>query len=268
MAGIAPGAPDRPQPVPTAVTFVGIALVVGAILGWGFGAFSRFSADVHSVPMNDQVETLPALPNNAPGELHYMSDISVFDLRGWKPVGPDIAFSRRISPADYYNYLRVVKLRPCGHLYGHYATGGFGIDLQCVSHPYRVLQRATKDIHGEQGEKEYAVDVNIAREPVGKVFLVLIEATYWNGFRDLEKGDVSTYTDPDPPLVDDLSLLVLFPPGKPCRTLGLDESPSEKADWVPYLDAAEAFRDADGRYAYWYIRKKALGRHYRMSWTW
>jgi hypothetical protein len=123
-------------------------------------------------------------------------------------------------------------------------------------------------LHPQQLEKEFAVAVDVSKEPVGKVFLVLINATYWNGFSDAAQGDASTYTDDTPPEPSDLSLLVLFPSRKMGEGIRLDTTPNEKDQWKPYADQSEAHIDTVGHYLYWNIRRKAPGHHFRVSWNW
>ena len=263
--------PRRPsRSKATVAAFVLIALALGGILGWGVGVFSR-PAPHAAAPVVPPIASLVVqnnLPENAAGEIELRSDLSIFDLRFWRPVPVNLAYSQPVSPVNYANYLRVVKRKKVDRLFAHYATSGLRIDIQCVTHAFAAMRHDVPDLHGGQAEKEYAVAVDISKEPVGKVFLVLIEATYWNGFRSAEHGDVSTYTDTTPPVPDDLSVLVLFPETKPLGQLELDTSPSDNAAWTRYASQDEAYRDPHGLFAYWSIRRRQLAEHYRISWTW
>ena len=242
-----------------------VGAVLLFILAWGLGLLPTVP---NSLLVNVQaMDRLPKLPENAPGELWVRSDASVFDLRAWRPVAPYLAFTRPMSPANYTNYLRVVKQRPCERLYAHYATGGYGINLQCITHAFRAYE-AADNVHGKEGAKNYALEVDISREPVGAVFFVLVQATYWNGFRDNSTGDAMTYIDAKGQLPEELSLCVLFPSGKPSRSLELSTSRDDGKTWPTYPLQQEAFRDDSGRFVRWTIKDRSPDTHYRIAWKW
>lgn len=147
--------PQRGGSAGTILAFVIVALVLGAILGWGFGVFSRKAKAVPPpvVPPPANLLERQTLPENKPGEMETRSDLSIFDLRFWKPVSSDRAFVEPVSPVNYTNYLRVVKRKNVSRLYAHYATGGLRIDLQCVTHGYDILRKQFDDLHGRQGRR-------------------------------------------------------------------------------------------------------------------
>jgi len=257
----------QPERTRTTWTLVILALIIGGIVGWAiFGLLpGKALAEVPVVPPG-AVEEREALPTSGPEELIIPSDVSVFDLRFWKPVPPDRTFNSPVSPVNYSNYLRVIKKKAVDRLYAHYATSGLKIDLQCATHSYRVMRKRQQDIH--EGEKEYAIEIDISKEPMGKSFLVLVQATYWNGFRNRSREDAMTYIDKDSAVPDDLSLILLLPQKKPVQHLQLDQSSDEGENWIPYPNQDEAYRDPEGLYAYWGVRSKKAGNHYRLTWTW
>jgi hypothetical protein len=250
------------------LTFLLIILTMGLIVGWGFGIFSRKDAHAQApvVPTNTNVTRLSKLPDNGPGEIEILSDLSVFDLRFWRPVPDGRANIDPVSPVNYENHLRVIKKKDVPFLYAHYATSGLRIDFQCVTHNFGVELQDSTDVH--EGQKEYVVSIDVSKEPVGKEFNVLLQATYWNGFRSDLSGDASTYTDELPPVPQSLSLLVLFPSDKPLKSVSVDTSPNDKQAWAPYSNPAEVYKDAKGLYAYWEIGAKQANHHYRMTWGW
>jgi hypothetical protein len=257
----------QPEQNRTTSTLVIMALIIGGIIGWAvFGLLSgKASADPPVVPPG-AVEEREDLPTSGPEELVIPSDVSVFDLRFWKPVPPDRAFNSPVSPVNYSNYLRVIKRKAVDRLYAHYATSGLKIDLQCATHSYHVMRKRPKAVH--ETEKEYAVEIDISKEPLGKSFLVLVQATYWNGFRNASREDAMTYIDKDAAIPDDLSLILLFPQRKPVKDLHLDQTSDEGDTWISYPAQDEAYRDPGGLYAYWGVRSKKAGNHYRLRWNW
>lgn len=244
-----------------------VFMTLVAILGWGFGIFqARRAQAAPTVPHSVQF-SVKELPDNLPGELLLESDLSIFDLRFWKPVPEDKRW-QPVSPVNYTNYLRITKTKPVKYFYAHYATSGTGIDFQCPSNPFRVLKAEAKNLHVAEGERSYAVEIDISHEPVGETFLVLLQATYWNGFRDENSGDAATYTGGDPVVPKELGLLILFPNSKKCRDLRLETGPNSHPDWTEYGNQREATVSSDGTSVYWNIHNKKPDHHYKMVWHW
>lgn len=194
-----------------------------------------------------------------------LKDISVFDLRAWVPVqGADR--NRRISPVNYINYLHLRKTKAVGKYIIHYGTGGYAIDLRCVTHSFVVYQRNASPQH-LQG-KEYAVEVDISHEQVDKEFLIVVEATYWNGFSNIESESASTYTDRDINSLGELALIVLFPETKPFTSYELLEGSSDTENVTPYRGVHAFYADSNKRFIYWSVRQREPDHHYKLQWGW
>src|SRR5262249_52460688 len=56
-------------------------------------------------------EKVKVLPPETSGKYVLYKDISIFDLRGWKPVPPE-RMNEEYSPANYINYLHIKKTQP------------------------------------------------------------------------------------------------------------------------------------------------------------
>ena len=211
-----------------------------------------------------QVQDLPEDPDDT--DFETLRDVSVFDLRGWKQLAPNEQ-NPRSSPANYINYLHVKKIRPAKLYKAHYHTSGSGIDLRCMTHSFEILEKQKAEQHSKEGGHEYEMDVNVEDMPVGKEFLVVIEATYWNSFQGLAGDDASTYTDTDIHQMQELSLFVLFPDTKPFKEVDRLAGPTGK-DKQGFRDEEKFYQDKDHRFFYWDIIKRQPNYHYQAKWTW
>jgi len=87
------------------------------------------------------------------------------------------------------------------------------------------------------------VDVEAVAE--GSEFVVVIEGTYWNGFRNSDRDSVSTYTYRSADKVKELGVTVLFPPEKPWKGCKCSPEPA----WTSVTASARmpAARDVELR---------------------
>ncbi|HSU69562.1 MAG TPA: hypothetical protein VLJ39_21945 [Tepidisphaeraceae bacterium] len=196
-----------------------------------------------------------------------LRDQSVWDLRGWKDTPPDKQGSR-FSPANYLNYLHVKKTRPTQKYAAHFETSGYAIDLRCITHDAKVYERLAGHDRQHATGKEYQVEVDVSSVPVDQEFLIVIEATYWNGFQG-EHQDASTYTDADTGDLGELGLIVLFPDSRPFKpsTVNLFNGPSPE-QLRPFRGDSSFYKDLDGRFLYWDIRPRLPNQHYTVKWDW
>jgi hypothetical protein len=211
-----------------------------------------------------QVQDLPEDPDDT--DFETLRDVSVFDLRGWKKLPPDEA-NPRSSPANYINYLHVKKIRPAKLYKAHYHTNGTGIDLRCMTQSFEILTKQRPEQHVNEGGHEYEVDVNVEDMPVGKEFLVVIEATYWNSFQNLTEEDASTYTDMDIHQMQELSLFVLFPENKPFKQVDRLAGPTG-GEKQGFRDEEKFYEDKEHRFFYWNIIQRTANYHYQAKWSW
>jgi hypothetical protein len=212
------------------------------------------------------VDSLPPEINNDDYKL--IKDISIFDLRNWKYT-PDSLQNGRNSPVNYTNYLHIKKLKPLKFITAHYATSGYCIDMRCITHPAPVFQLKEKPdkIHDKSGEKEYAIQIDVSKVEVGKEFLVVVEATYWNSFNDTLEGDASTYTEKEVNGMEELGLIVFFPDKKPFKELSYFNSTEEGIE-TSYISNSSTFPDVNKKFIYWSIKERQPDNHYIMKWKW
>jgi hypothetical protein len=129
------------------------------------------------------------------------------------------------------------------------------------------LEKQRPEQHANEGGHEYEVDVNVEGMPVNKEFLIVIEATYWNSFQDLDGDSASTYTDKDMHQMQELSLFVLFPEQRPYKQLERLAGPNGGKK-EGFRDEEKFYEGKDHRFFYWDIIKRQPDYHYQAKWTW
>jgi hypothetical protein len=254
-----------------AIVVAAITTIGGGIFGYAIKKTGSETANKQlsvSVPINNTVTIVDKLPdeNNAEDYM-LLKDISIFDLRQWR-FTPDSCLNKRYSPANYTNYLHVKKTKPLDKIVIHYATSGYAIDMRCITHAYTVEQRKKPIEHAGEKVKEYAMTVDVSNVDIGKEFLIVVEATYWNGFNDVNKNDASTYTDEEINGLNELGLIVFFPDRKPFKqTTKIDRDTRTDAQHE-YRGIDEFYADASRKFIYWDIRERSPNHHYKLEWTW
>jgi len=209
----------------------------------------------------EKVDTLPAVTY---GEYKLIKDISIFDLRGWKPVA-ESEKNIKTSPANYINYLHVKKTKPIDKIVAHYSTSGADIDIRCITHNFKIFQQENASVK-HPGQKNYGLEIDVSSIPLNEEFLVVIEATYWNGFSNIERESASTYTDKEVEGLEELALIVLLPQEKPVKeAFRFMEADDKKA---AYREAEKYYIDQNKRFIYWSIKKIIPDTHYQLEWTW
>lgn len=207
------------------------------------------------------VDSLPKVPD---GAYSIIKDISVFDLRSWLPI-PEGKENEKISPVNYFNYLHVKKISNVDKIVAHYSTSGADIDLRCITHNYEAYQQKSLS---HDGGKEYGIEIDISKQKVGDEFLVLVEATYWNGFKDVNHESASTYTDKDVSEMKELTLIVLLPENKGVTAMPVRQE-GHGGKFMDYKGLDKFFVDSKSkRFIYWNIIDFKPDEHYKLDWNW
>jgi hypothetical protein len=242
--------------------YLGIAMATVAILAALGGVTARrFTIARPFVPPSNP--QLASKVVNPPGQFRTVRDVSAFDLRAWVPV-PGDKKDERVSPVNYINYLHVTRLTEDATQYvAHYSTSGAAIDIRVITQNAKIERL---DTESHPGRKSYQVSIDVRDYPIGEEFLVIIEATYWNGFQKALE-DASTYTDSDSTHLTELALIVLFPDARKFQRSRRVWSCGDDAE-QPYSGDSKLFEDAGQRYIYWGIRTIKPDCHYRLTWEW
>jgi hypothetical protein len=219
------------------------------------------------VPIVPRAETVRAaeLPSGTNSDFELLRDMSVWDLRGWREV-PENKRQERISPAHFLNYLHVKKRQSVATYTAHYATGGLAIDLRSITHSAKIYERAVPQDH--KGEREYAVEVDVSGMATGAEFLIVIEATYWNGFQGAAGDDAATYADSDIGSLGELGMIVLFPENKRFSGMERIEIDDKTEAEAPYRSTDTFYPDHSGLFVYWDVKTRKPDTHYQLRWKW
>ena len=248
-----------------------VLLVIGTLsLGLLVGFCVHTDARVEAARLPERsgvptpAQTVKTLPEETSSGIVTRQDLSVFDLRYATATQVGGAM---VTGTSYLNLLRVSKTSGVDAIVAHYSTSGERIEFACVTHSCKVFQEAMP-VH--PGEHTYALQIDVSREPLGREFLILVQATYWGGFRLSEtQQSAYTYTDSDTSRLSDLRLVVLLPESKPAKGWGLwVQGDSAGAEWKRYEETADLSVDPGGRYFQWQIRHLNPSSHYRFDWTW
>jgi hypothetical protein len=243
-----------------------VIIAIGSYLT-GVGAQPNSAQPGPSVPPAEATE-VPVLPQRPPANIYTVfKDISIFDLRSWRPM-QDTSRRKdgRISPVNYTNYLHVKKLVEVDTFTAHYATSGSAIDLRCITHKDTVF--VDKNSVHHKGAIEYAVQVDISEVPVNEEFLIVIEGTYWNGFRDIQSETASTYTDLQTAGLKELGLVVFLPTDKPFESTEIYRQVGKNPTELVTHDIGTLYRDESKLFVYWNVGNIKPDTHYTIKWDW
>lgn len=157
------------------------------------------------------------------------------------------------------------------HIVVHLATSGTGIEVFSPNFPTKVIMEP----QGEHPKwKNYAVDIDTSKVEAGAVFTVTLSAIYWDGFQDLQQGDVSNYTDKKAE-TDRFDMAVLFPSSKPATSVQTsceleDENVQVGINREIATDGSGLLFSKDHRSVVWQVPRQFLepNRHFKISWKW
>ncbi|MBE9585167.1 hypothetical protein IM792_11965 [Mucilaginibacter sp. JRF] len=125
----------------------------------------------------------------------------------------------KIQPSQLYQLPAYKKIKELDNIVIHYATSGYAIDMRCITNNSKFYQKEKPSNHDGKSYKEYALVIDIKDIPLNQEFLIVVEATYWNGFKNPLEEDASTYTDDEIHGLDELGLIIFFPESKPFKSI-------------------------------------------------
>ncbi len=186
------------------------------------------------------------------------SSLKLLDFTAWRPAPHE----GRVVLTDVYSFRQVAP--DVGALHFHYATAGPRIDGRCLSHAERAKWLYLDRSAEVERHLNAAYQMRVPLDPPGGCGVTVHnELEYVDAFMDEEHEWFHTHVVFP---TETLTLLALFPPGKPCRAArGLfRQHPAE-----PYCAAAEPpQRLLDGQVAYWHIPDPPQGGTYLLEWDW
>ena len=267
--------------------FVKIGTILGAIAA--FLAIVAFVVDYNSTKSENKVliaqaktsppvQVVPPSPDsNVERVSHlekpnyepfvFLKDIRVVDLRARQKI-PESMNDERFSPATWTRYTLARKKREVGSISFQFATTGVGLDPRCLSHPYRLIRADEHDIDGDRIIKEsWEVVVDVSDIPVGEDFLIINEATYWNGFRG-EESEWASIKAQEGTTTEEIGILVLFPEEKPYKLFNMLAYAHGSDQKQQFQGVARTFPSHTKQSFYWKIDDPKPAYAYELEWTW
>jgi uncharacterized protein (DUF2249 family) len=224
-------------------------------------------------PPPTSVQQVRSIPDPTYESFRFVRDVSLLDLRavttapwytslpGWQLINSN----QRIKPAVLKNYMVVRKVAPANEIHLTYGTSG-RLDVRCLTHQAQ-LRRAV-DMSGEKAAGEtWEVIADVSTVPVGQEFEITVEATFWNGFRGEQGDDYTTYghkqTEPE-----EISVMLLFPDGKPFKNIAVTEYGPESTTGNPFQGQARYWPGPQNQTYYWSTMSQRPEWYYKLSWAW
>jgi hypothetical protein len=196
--------------------------------------------------------------------VHIVKDIRVVDLRSRIPVPPEKRTTAKLSPVTWTRYILVKRLSPeKKFMEVEFSTTGFGIDPRCITHKYEVITTRSPHIHGAREVKPYVLKIDISNEPLGKEFLIINEATYWNAFTGEREEWAGMHAEQD----ETIALVLLFPEEKPFTSFNTYEYQRGQKPEV-FRGPSQVYQSEKRQVFFWKIEEPKKGFSYDVKWDW
>ena len=255
---------------PLAIFAVGASLVVFP-LGFSQMVITEASKPIYPLPIvpparEGEYIKLKEPPNVDYEGVRFLKDIKVIDLRSRIPVHPHKQ-RQKYSPVPLIRYTLLEKLSTdVEEVPFVFGTSGVGLDPRCLTHRFSLIEITDPIDVGELHlEQVWHVMVNVKHEQPHTPFLIVNEATYWNAFRgeDKEWASMAAYEASDM-----ISLVILFPEGKPIKTYALYAIPHESKERMLFRDPSIVFASENRQVFVWKVENPKPDMIYRVDWTW
>ena len=196
----------------------------------------------------------------------FLKDVRVVDLRSRVPVPPDKQ-SEEYSPVVWTRYALVEKTADApDSLTFEFATSGVGLRPRVLTHHHRVLRSIAPHVHGDKTMREaWRVQADVSTEPIGVPFLVVTEATYWNGFagEDAEWASIASGEN-----TEEIAIILMFPENKPFGEYELRAYPHGEPMCGVMQRPYERVAGPENRLLTLKIPAPREGYRYQVNWTW
>ncbi len=249
-----------------------IMILVGALIAAvpiGVALVQRDTQVSYQPPEPAQVVSTIAEPEYR--SFRFLKDASVLDLRtalnrpwySYLPLWSRIAGPHaHIRPATLLNYMVIRKVGDADAIHITYASGG-ALDLRCVTHS--CTARTSMD--GAEQIGELTADVRAV--PIGTEFTLITEVTYWNAFSGEAGDDYTTYSHDQRDSPEELSVLLLFPEGRPATGVNAFEKLGDEGVMRDFSGQSQTHLSPQKDSYYWSTVKSGAGRwFYTLKWTW
>ena len=194
-----------------------------------------------------------------------LDDHRVIDMRGWKEVSPE-KVSEFYSPVTM-SCRRQIKKKAAAERYElELRTAGLDVFWSTDGKfPFTVEVQRGESFVGSEPMKVKKFIADVSSVPVGQEFNLRDTATYWNSIQteDEQWFGVAGYEKSTV-----VSMLILFPPGKPFKSYELTVAAAGKDKPVEFTGPRLVLNDAGNSWVYWQVPDPSLGHIYRLKWKW
>jgi hypothetical protein len=204
-------------------------------------------------PSPRDYQTVDTIPEPSYTAFTFIRDTSILDLREEEKA----AFWRflpfvtsKSHPATLTNIMTIRKTAAADTISFTYGTSGT-LDVRCLTHRCRLRRAVTADEHPSATLTDtWELTANVAGIPVGGVFEMVVEATYWQAFNGSDKQWFATY--PNTQKEDEsVAVLLLFPHGKPFTSYSIWSHPHGSKDRQRFAGTSTVVPGPDDLSLYW-----------------
>lgn len=199
-----------------------------------------------------------------------LEDERIIDMRGWKPIRPEM--TEDIDTADCSVVmrlrLRLLKIAKTDTLKIESRTSGKRLAMRCVTpNPERASMELAEQTGfvGQQAMKIRQLAVDVGNIDVDQEFEVRMNTTFWSS---LQKPDERWFGAIGYEGSLKTSMLLLFPSDKPFKSYRLRVAPTRQSDPVPYEGPGTIFADENKLWLFWEVPIPKAGSVYRIDWDW
>jgi hypothetical protein len=232
------------------------------------GAIVGFLATVYILKKVYEAETGQKL--ELKGASYFSEDtLKIVDFRSRKQLTEDEKLSKPESKVIEIEHYKLRKLTDSPRIIFKYATTGFGMEGQCITHPHDyewadITQTGVGTGEDSHLKKRYEMRLNLEHLAKKEATYVRNRITFINAFQGKEKEWFHTHIDIPTPSI---TIVLLFSDDKPCKKIkGL-----YKVGRQPFVEIAfgnEPIRFQDEKIVYWRIDGPKLGVAYQLEWEW
>jgi hypothetical protein len=214
------------------------------------------------VPGYTEVDKLDSVDNSA---FEILSDDRVVDMRDWREV-PQDHMNEFYTSVSTTRRVRARKIKPADTIQFQGRTSGFDLFSRSLSpYPFRELGQRFETIVGNDRMKARELVIDVSSVPVEEEFDIRTMTTAWNTLQTEPEqwfgviGYEKSFK---------VSLLLLFPPGKPFKDYTLMVSRTSKETPVPYVGSKILLSGRGRDWIYWEVPNPKSGHVYRLHFKW
>ena len=179
---------------------------------------------------------------------------------------PDDQLNELVSAVTQVRNVSLRKVQPATTLRFPGRTSGLALFSRCLSHyPFHEVAQKTNAFTGSDRMKVREIVIDVSPIEVGEDFKVQVTTTYWNSLQtpgELWLGVIGYGT------ASKVSLLILFPDGKPFKEYKLQTTRAARAKDTPYSGPRTVLTGVANDWINWDILKPESGLVYQIYWDW